>query len=73
MTRRLIWMPGDPPGDEPERTTPLVDLWAAELAAAERHAERYRAMFDAYERVSSGHNGYEKYESPEPQLRSEDE
>lgn len=47
--RRLIWLPGDPPDNEPERTSPLVDLWAAECDAVKRHAERYRAMSDAYE------------------------
>lgn len=54
--RRLIWLPGDPPDGEPERTSPLVDLWAAELDAAERHAERYRAMSDAYEGTMGEHH-----------------
>lgn len=53
--RRLIWLPGDPPDGEPERTSPLVDLWAAELDAAERHAERYRALGDAYEGTMEAH------------------
>lgn len=46
--RRLIWLPGDPPDDEPERTSPLVDLWAAELDAAEAKHKRWAAMSEVY-------------------------
>ncbi len=46
--RRLIWLPGDPPDGEPERTSPLVDLWAAELDAAESRYKRWLAMSEVY-------------------------
>ena len=66
--RRLIWLPGDPPDDAPERTSPLVDLWAAELDAAERHAERYRAMSDAYEGTMGE---YRCFKTPTPEEREQ--